>query len=274
MSWGTPRRRVTCASRFAMLLWLASSTVTVAADAQTLGGRLLGRGSNRPIGLAIVTLVAENTGDMVAATITDDLGRFSLTSPEPGSFLLRASAFGYGTSTAGIFDLGPDGEMTVDFRIDPRPVALDGLVVSTHRLESRHNLIASGFLARLNRGLGHFITPFEIENSLAVSTVQLFEGIPGVSLMRVYGLRSADRMIVLRGTSAAALCFPKYYLDGVAIDLITAELNTAAPLSAIEAIEIYSGPSEIPAQYSMPDREPGGGWTAPCGVIVLWTRSR
>ena len=279
MSWGTPRRRVTCASRFAMLLWLASSTVTVAADAQTLGGRLLGRGSNRPIGLAIVTLVAENTGDMVAATVTDDLGRFSLTSPEPGSFLLRASAFGYGTSTAGsIFNLGPDGEMTVDFRIDPRPVALDGLVVSTHRLESRHNLIASGFLARLNRGLGHFITPFEIENSRALSTVELFEGIPGVSLMKVYGRSSsqgnAGHMIVLRGTSAAALCFPKYYLDGAAIDFITGELNTAVPLSAIEAIEIYSGPSEIPVQYSMPDREPGGGWTVPCGVVVLWTRSR
>ena len=139
-------------------------------------------------------------------------------------------------------------------------------------------MVASGFLARLNRGLGHFITPFEIENSRARSTVELLEGIPGVSLMKVYG-RSASQgngghMIVLRGISAEALCFPKYYLDGVAIDLITGELNTAAPLSAIEAIEIYSGPSEIPAQYSMPDRGPGGSWTVPCGVIVLWTRSR
>ncbi len=81
-------------------------------------------------------------------------------------------------------------------------------------------------------------------------------------------------MIVLRGTGAEALCFPKYYLDGVARELITGELNTAVPLSGIEAIEIYSGPSEIPAQYSMPDRGPGGSWSAPCGVIVLWTRSR
>ena len=63
-------------------------------------------------------------------------------------------------------------------------------------------------------------------------------------------------------------------LDGAVIDLATDELNAAVPISAIEAIEIYSGPSEIPAQYSGTVRQPGGAWTVPCGVVVMWTRRR
>ena len=82
---------------------------------------------------------------------------------------------------------------------------------------------------------------------------------------------TTSRVIVLRGSGAAALCYPRYYLDGAAIDLGTDELNAAVPISAIEALEIYSGASEIPAQCSGTYRHPGGAWTVPCGVVVLWT---
>jgi len=238
--------------------------VPVVAHAQTLGGRLLGRGTDRPIELAVVTMV-EETGDRVAVTITDDLGRFSLTSPKVGSFYLTASAFGYETSSAGIFDLGRDAEMTVDFRVEPRPVAVEGLSISTHANESRRNLVASGFLDRLSRGIGKFITPFEIENSRARSTVELFEGIPSVSLANLKRSSTTSRVIVLRGTGAAAACYPRYYLDGAAIDLGTDELNAAVPIEASEAIEIYSGASEIPAQY-LGDL-PTAGW---CVDRALW----
>ncbi|HEX5726903.1 MAG TPA: hypothetical protein VFX98_15620, partial [Longimicrobiaceae bacterium] len=59
-------------------------------------------------------------------------------------------------------------------------------------------------------------------------------------------------------------CPPRLFLDGV-------PASTGGPIDEViepmnvEAIEVYRGAAEIPAQY--------GGSSSACGVIVIWTRS-
>ncbi|HZD03740.1 MAG TPA: carboxypeptidase-like regulatory domain-containing protein, partial [Longimicrobiales bacterium] len=108
--------------------------------AQTIRGYLLESGSDHPIEAGLVVLLTE-AGDSVTSTVTDEDGYFSLTSPEPGSFRLLAVALGYRRTPAGIFDLGEDGEMSVEFRIAPRPLPLDEILASVDQPAMDHELV-------------------------------------------------------------------------------------------------------------------------------------
>lgn len=58
------------------------------AEAQTVSGTLVDLFTNRPIPLGLVKMFTES-GDSVTATITDEVGDFVISSPIPGSFVLR-----------------------------------------------------------------------------------------------------------------------------------------------------------------------------------------
>ena len=120
------------------------------------------------------------------ATVGDERGAFSLTAPEPGSFLLLAGALGYHETPAGVFELGRDGVVTVRYGLSPRPLPLDELVVSLDRPTLEHHLVRRGYVRRFQRGLGVFVTPYMIERSAARSTEQLVAGLPGIRVGSAY----------------------------------------------------------------------------------------
>ena len=138
-------------------------------------------GVDRPIVLGEMVLVGEG-GDTIDVTYTDDNGNFALSSELPGDFLVLADALGYGAMAAGVFELGPDGEMSIEYRMNPFALPIEDLVVEFNRPVSQHSLVQNGFVARYNRGVGHFITPFMIEDSPALRTEDLFRNIPDVSV--------------------------------------------------------------------------------------------
>ena len=84
--------------------------------AQTIDGMLMEVGSERAIRLGLIIMMTE-TGDSVASTVTDTQGRFRVESDQPGAFVLIASAFGFKETSAGVFDLGVDGTIDVQFRL-------------------------------------------------------------------------------------------------------------------------------------------------------------
>ena len=55
-------------------------------------------------------------------------------------------------------------------------------------------------------------------------------------------------------------CRVQVYLDG-----IRSALDPRSAVGDYEAVEYYSGPATVPAQY---------GANAACGVLLLWTRQR
>ena len=124
----------------------------------------------------------------------------------------------------------------------------------------------------------HFITPYDIENSLAFATADLFRGIPGVSVIGAGGggILSYQGDIV-QMLSATGYCTPTIYLDGLRLSpsvTSTNSLEGLVPLNAIDAAEIYRRPSEVPIEYAGTGVQSSTGDFGVCGVLVLWTKRR
>lgn len=245
------------------------------ASAQTIEGTLMEVDSDRPISLGLIILMTE-AGDSVTSSVTDAQGRFRVEAAEPGSFYLIASAFGFKETQAGIFELGEDGSMEVEFRVGAQAMPIDGVLVELQRPVLQHQLITNGYVRRLQRGLGHFITPYDIEQAAATSTGDLFRGIPGVHVRTLGGGIFAHEGESVQFGSPAGYCTPTIYLDGVRLSpaVVTGNsLEFLVPLATIDAAEIYRRPAEIPIEYSATTTritEDSGV----CGVIVLWTKAR
>lgn len=242
-----------CAALLAALM--ASSPL----GAQTITGVLLSYGTNEPIDLGYIAMLTE-AGEGIASTITDANGRFRVTSPKPGSFLLQGSALGYRESVAGVFDIGASGSMQIEFRLEPEALTLQGLVVQAERVTEQPVLVNVGFYERVQRGLGKFITPGDIEKSPAITTAELFFGIPGV---QVAPTTTGDQIVM---TGTRGLCPPTTYVDGVPI--VGATIESIMPRTSVYAIEVYRRGTEIPIEFSAVRSGPTGS----CGVIVMWSR--
>jgi len=240
---------------------LIASVLQGELSAQTLEGVLLDRSLGQPIPLGLVTLFSAE-GDSVDAVLTDVEGRFRVTAPTGGDFLLAASALGYESTVASSLFTIPDGsQMSVQFGIWPIPVELGGLTVEARRsFLSQPKLVQNGFVERAERGFGRFVTPHDIETTPAASTADLLARTGRV--MTRYGV-GGDR-ILMRGTRG--FCTPIVYLDGFRISMDLGSLESIVPLQVLEAAEVYRSASEAPMQF--------GGGMGGCGVIVLWTRGR
>ena len=265
------RRRARGLLALAMVLTPATAVLVSPASAQTIRGRLLDVENGQPINIGLVIMFAE-AGDSVTYTVTDERGYFSVTSPEPGSFLLLGSALGYRETVDGIFDVGMGGELTVEFRLPPEPLPLDEILVMLDRPVQQHRHIRNGFVRRYQRGLGHFITPYEIEKSVARNTEQLFHSVPGMVVRLADGpLSYLGDMVVMRnaGTGCGYLCSPVVFVDGVRVrydHLDGISLSGVVPLETVEAVEAYRSPAEVPVEYNI--TRSGDQ----CGVLLFWTK--
>ncbi|MDH3270596.1 MAG: Plug and carboxypeptidase regulatory-like domain-containing protein [Gemmatimonadota bacterium] len=261
-----------CSVLIALMLGLSAGFVTDA-QGQTINGKLMEVETGQPISLGLIIMMTEG-GDSITTAVTNGSGDFTISSDEPGSFVLIASAFGFKETAAGVFELGDGASMDIQFRIAAAPMPIDGLLVSLQRPVLEHNLVRNGFVRRVTRGLGRFITPVTIERSPARTSADLFRGIPGVFVTTPGGNLNAYQGGVVRLASQGDYCAPTIYLDGARMSpMVTADLSIdqIAPLQSIDAVEIYRRPAEIPIEYGATGSTPGRG---PCGVLVIWTRTR
>jgi hypothetical protein len=247
--------------RFGGLLLVACASLGHAdVAAQTIDGMLFDRVTSRPIDQAVVRL---HTAEMnyVAMSLTDEEGRFVLESPVAGDFILSASALGYESTTdPRVFTL-PQGSLTLlQFRIQPRPIEIAGFTIETR---TQPYLVQNGFVARANQGSGRFITPEDIERIKPLGTADLLTRTPFVK--KEYPL--GGERIVMRARGLAGTCTPSVYLDGHPVLMYGFSLDAIAPVSELQAVEIYRSSALAPYRY-------GGGTGGGCGVILLWTRAR
>ena len=267
------RLRAFALLRLVVVVALAAGVAAPTA-AQTIEGTLMEVESGTPISLGLVILMTE-AGDSIASAVSNGQGRFSVDTQGAGSFVLLASAFGFKETAAGVFELGDDGEMDVEFRIAAAPMPIDGILVSLQRPALQHQLVKNGFVRRVTRGLGHFITPIVIEKSSARTAEDLFMGIPGVLLQYPQGGLNAFEGMTVRMTGVGQYCSPTIYLDGARMSVSMTQdmpIQLLAPLEMIDAVEIYRRPAEVPIEYGMTTS--GGASGGPCGVLVIWTKTR
>jgi hypothetical protein len=65
----------------------------------------------------------------------------------------------------------------------------------------------------------------------------------------------------IRMTRAPMRCLPEYIVD----ERLDNEFGPAVPVPDIQALEVYTGPADVPGEFA--------GRNAGCGLIVIWTKS-
>lgn len=232
-----------------------------------------------------VRVRAENGGAPVAGAQVELLGtRRVATANGEGVALLRGvpagptlfevRKLGYGSEhfTVNI----PAGDtLGIDVDLLAAPVRLRGVrATATARNPSLQD---NGFYDRQQMGIGTFLTGREMERYPGARFTSAMRTVPGVRVVRylpAQGSRRArsnrsgtdlDEQYRIASSRSASLngvpdCFMDVYVDGLKYD----QNLDSFPVSEVEAVEVYSGPSEAPPQFR--------NVTSKCGVVVVWLK--
>jgi hypothetical protein len=192
--------------------------------------------------------------EVVSGVVTDLNGAFAVRVPGPGEFHLTASAFGYRETTMGVSV--PDGDLAVEFPIQPSPLPVSGLVV-----EREAALNSNGFSHRMRTAIGRFFSPEEIAGAQALAVTDLLLGMPRLNVVP----GSSGKRVLMTGS--AGQCSPRIYVDGMLVSTDGRELDRMVPLSALEAMEVYQSGAQVPLQWSGTMQTDSS-----CGAIVAWTK--
>lgn len=192
-----------------------------------------------------------------AVTLTDTLGRFTLTAPGVGTFGLRVTHPAYLAHESEGIELGEGEILSLEIRMGRNVIPLEPLVV-TARMSS---LMAGFHQRRTSGGMGTFLTREEIEVRGAAKATDLLRGMPGVRIeFERWGIGPS---IVMQG--GFGLCEPAIFVDGIETvrsSGVGSSLDDYLTPERIEGIEVYTSFSTVPAQYQ----------SGMCGVILIWTR--
>jgi hypothetical protein len=118
-----------------------------------------------------------------------------------------------------------------------------------------------GFEDRRRAGIGHYITRQQIEDRNPQVMSDMFRMMPGTTLINTGLTRSALRFTRAQGKGRD--CPPTYFIDGTMAHNYNID---DMPVSDVEAVEVYSGISTLPAAFAKARS------TINCGTVVIWTR--
>jgi hypothetical protein len=203
-------------------------------------------------------------------------GKFAIAGVRSGRVTLQARRIGFSAAEL-MADVEPEREAVVTIRMRAEGVVLPEIEVKG-RADKPERYAGTtkydDFFRRQRTGLGAFVSRDQIEKMNAFHAVDILRAVPGVNVT----FREADpisarvRFTRCRGPGANA----DVYIDGrrvVVRDSVEAasggwgsKVSAAlAGVSAphIEMIEVFRGPSEIPAEYDAANA---------CAVIAIWTR--
>lgn len=234
---------------------LATVVATPAAQAVaqqgTIRGRVIDRSSNA--GMAGVELVF--LGDN-RSTHTDSAGRYLFVALPAGSvqLLIRAPLF---PATQIVIALAAGQDLDRTIVLDSTATGQGGqplpaVVVTESEIDRR----LLDFERRRRLGRGHYLTRVDIERSGANSLQDAVRALRGVTVECGGGGGCFIRMV-----RAPMQCRPDYVVDR----RVDNNFGPTTPIRDIEAVEVYTGPSDVPGEFA--------GQSAGCGVVVVWTRS-
>ena len=253
---------------FALLL--GAALVPGLAGAQQRGsGRLGGAVFDKKTGLPVVNAVVVSLHDGKAVT-TDTTGAFLIEKLPAGIIRVLVRADGF--PQAGLVVALATGEamerrVELDSTTGPRVVEeaapapppgqrVQQLAAVTVTEAPSMGPRYANFERRKKTGQGQYLVREEIERSGANTLVDAVRTLRGVTMDCGGGLACTIHM-----TRAPMRCSPEYVVD----DNVDNMFGPTVPVRDIEAIEVYTGPAEVPGEYA--------GRNAGCGVVVIWTKS-
>jgi carboxypeptidase family protein/TonB-dependent receptor-like protein len=186
--------------------------------------------------------------------ITGDSGEFHIAGLPPGTNVFNVRRLGFeAASFTAVLRSGKTGRAT--FKLSSTALALPTIAV-TDTVPKTHWL--DQFERRKSSARGIFITRPEIERRNARTGTDIVRNLPGI---RTAPSRNGFGTQILMTRTATRPCAPTMFVHN------TPYSGTMDDFTAddIEAVEVYVGVSEIPAELD----KNGKGI---CGVIVVWTR--
>ena len=233
----------------AVLALAVASAEGLHAQAAAVGATVVGRVLDKASGLPIAGATIQAVGPRWTET-TDDSGRATFRGLAVGLQVIQVRALGFKSQLHNIMlDAGDPVELVVEMEpVTLTPVTINGIAI---RVGTRFE----EFDKRRARGRGHFFTREEIEKRHANSLTDLLQTVRGVKV------DCGATVCAVRMARSAQGCFPEYWIDG----RLSNDFGPGMQLRALEGIEIYTGPSEMPAEFS--------GSNAACGAVVMWTKS-
>lgn len=280
-----------------LALLVLSSGFPGVAQAQEVWAKVVDATNDRPIQDAEVQIIY-SWGELVTAGLTDRNGRVFLQVP-PGGYRIAVDRLGYpATDTLGIH-LGPGQNLTVQLKLQPEAIELEGLTVLVEEID--WHLELAGFYNRQRGASGVFKEISERETLTATQASDYFRGARGIEVRGGVPLVTRaqqlqfwafeDRGLLNQSQSgfdpvrgrddeerntanafsleqAGPTCAGLLVVDGLFAGS-TKELNTRVNPRDIAAIEVHPHASSAPAQWRA---DFGGRGSAACGVFVVWTK--
>lgn len=259
------------------------------ASAQAVRGQVVDDSTGWPVVGAAVALIT--VAGAVAATAQSDTGGAFRVATRPGEYRLRVRRIGYGEWVSAPLTLRSGQDLGVSPRLTASAVQLEPAEVTGQPTTGRRPL--SEFVRRRENGLGKFITRAEFEDWSPRQLSDVLMQMPGMRLVRnpcfmmdatVPNTACYNRMIQGadtrrfifrprggpitfgqgRGRGTGQECGVLIYVDGRYVgDNLSLDLDVV-PVDQVEAVEAYTGASEIPTELNRTG--------SACGVIVIWTR--
>lgn len=216
-------------------------------------GRVTDRVTGFPLTHAQLTLVGDGR-----VTFTDSVGRYELTRLPMGVSHVLVKAIGFPSQTF-IIELG-EGQRA------ERPVLMDSsaagraaqkmATVDVRASAPIANYRLVDFERRRQHGRGQYLTEDDIVSGGAFTVADAVKKMRGVTYECGGGTGCYIRMV-----RAPMRCLPEFVVD----DHVMNDFGPLTPIRDIVALELYTGPSEVPGEYA--------GRNSGCGVVVIWTRS-
>jgi hypothetical protein len=202
------------------------------------------------------------------ATVADTDGKFRITALPVGPQRVEVKLLGYATASLPVqIESAKDAELQVV--LSATPISLETVKVTADTMilpEMR------GFLQRRNSGSGKFLTRTEIDQMEARVFTDVLRRVPGMKIdprEGPFGPSYAVQSTRTEGLNGGRGCPVLFYLNGIPFPVSNdIEINHYVAPNDVAAVEIYTGASQIPAQFN------SSTLNARCGVIVIWTRIR
>lgn len=241
-------------------------------------GYLYDDATGRPIA-GTVMLVDPSTDAAVAHAATDSAGQFILQA-RASTYQLSAVHPGYKSVTSAPIRFLDGERLTVRIPISETGDPQNKIGVTEHvrpqaKVAENTRLDSDGVAGRKAAGVGHQYNHDDFDRTNFQTLGQFLQSVPG---LRVADPRSASTMSMSRSGSTmvnsllsprSAECHVGWFVDGHRMDMpgrtdpLTDGLASLT-LDAVEAVEVFRGLSETPAQFADPDLR--------CGVVAVWMR--
>ena len=247
--------RVRAISRLGVITAVVSAVLAAPMHAQSATVVVVGSVVDSASALPVPNAEAVIVGGTM--TRTDSVGGFQL-AVAPGRYLFRVRRLGFEPRSQAVEIGGGADTVTLLFVLAEANVSLPAVLVEAR--EQKYSKQLAGFAQRMRTSgapMSSFITREEIESKQP----RLISDLLRTRSARVNGCSQNGRLIV----------------DGISWDWgqrVRARRDPARsaldefPVADIEAMEIYAGASQIPAQFNMTT---GNGRVPGC-VVVIWTR--